>query len=152
MSALMNRRSSIDGLGLAAAPFRPGGDGDRDKDDKPDEQLAPIGGDADQNGLVLQDREQRDAEDRAEHGADAARQARPAEYDSRQHVEFLADEHGRRHRLGELRLNERSDARHKPEIAIDEAIEAEDVEAEALRRVLVAAHRVDLPPYIGAVE
>ena len=52
----------IDGLGLAATPLRPGGDGDRNEDDKSDEQLAPIGRDADQDEAVLQDGE--DGDDR----------------------------------------------------------------------------------------
>ena len=124
----------------------------RDEDDEADEELRPVGGDADQDEPVLHDREQGQAEDGAEHGADAAGQAGAAEDDGGEHVEFLADEHRRRDRLGELRLHQRGDAGDQAHVAVDEEIEAEDVEAEPLRGVRIAAHRVDLAADVRAVE
>ena len=79
-------------------------------------------------------------------------QARPAQDDRREHVEFLADQHGRRHGLSELRLHQRGRARDQAQIAIDQAIEAEDMKAQPLRRVLVAAERIDLAPDVGSIE
>ena len=62
-------------------------------------------------------------------------QAGAAEDDGGEHVELLADEHGRRHRLGELRLHQRGDAGDEAHIAVDDEVQAEEVEAEALRGV-----------------
>ena len=122
------------------------------EDGQADEPLVPVGGDAEENQAVLQDGQQRDAENCAKYRADAAGQAGPAQNDRRQHIEFLADQHRRRHRLRELGLHQRGDAGDEAQIAVDQEIEANDVKAEPLRGVLVAAERIDLAPDIGAVQ
>ena len=96
--------------------------------------------------------EQRQAQKRAENGADAAHQAGAAEHDGRNHIKLLAHEHRRRDGLCELRLDQRGDAGHDAHVAIDQHVEAENVEAEPLRGIGIAAHGVDLPTDIGAVE
>ena len=76
----------------------------------------------------------------------------PPEHDGRNDVELLAYQHSWRNGLGELRLNQRGNARHDAHVAIDQHIETEDVEAEPPRGIGIAAHRIDLPTDIGAVE
>jgi len=65
-----------------------------------------------------------------ENGADAAHQAGAAEHNGRNHVKLFAHQHRRRDRLRELRLNQRGDARHDAHVAVDQHVEAENVETE----------------------
>ena len=62
---------------------------------------------------------------RCRDAADAAREARAAEDDRGEHVELLADQDRRRHGLGELRLDERSDAGREAHIAVDSRLSGE---------------------------
>jgi hypothetical protein len=89
---------------------------------------------------------------KAEDCADASRQACAAQDHRRQHVELLADQHRRRDRLRELGLHQRGGPSNEAEIAVDQEIEADDVKAEPLRGVLIAAERIDLPSDIGPVQ
>src|SRR5262249_53687161 len=84
--------------------------------------------------------------------ADATHETGAAEHDGSNHIKLLAYQHRWRNGLGELRLNQRGNARHHAHVAIDQHIETEYVEAEPSCRIRIAAHRIDLAADIGAVE
>ena len=126
------------------------GAADGDEDDDAGEEIQPVRRHAGDDQPVLQHRQQRHAEDRAEHAADPAEQAGAAEHDRGQHMQLLAHQRGRHHRLVKLRLRQRRDAGRGTHQPIGQQVEAEDVEAGALGGVAIAAERIDLPPGAGA--
>src|SRR5712692_844871 len=126
MTRLFSARSASETIGQYLARPQSAGIGhqrDADDDDGADEDLRPIGRHAEQDQPVLHDGEERDTEDRAGHAADAAGEAGAAEHGGGDDVELLAHEHGRGHRLRELRLDHRCQPGQQPHVAIDEEVQ-----------------------------